>query len=121
MNTHDGPGSPASRSAAFFDLDRTLLAGASGEVFSQAMRTAGLVSRTIPGESLMYRLFNTVGETLPSMALARQAAVLAKGRSRAAVQSAARDAAVHLRQMVQPLAAPLFEEHRAAGRRIVLA
>ena len=69
----------------------------------------------------MYRLFNTVGETLPSMALARQAAVLAKGRSRAAVQSAARDAAVHLRQMVQPLAAPLFEEHRAAGRRIVLA
>jgi putative phosphoserine phosphatase/1-acylglycerol-3-phosphate O-acyltransferase len=110
-----------SRSAAFFDLDRTLLAGASGEVFSHAMRTAGLVSRSIPGESLMYRLFNTVGETLPSMALARQAAVLAKGRSRSAVQAAARDAAVQLRQMVQPLAAPLFEEHRAAGRRIVLA
>src|SRR6266540_2212534 len=30
-----------SRGAAFFDLDRTLLAGASGEVFSAAMRTAG--------------------------------------------------------------------------------
>jgi putative phosphoserine phosphatase/1-acylglycerol-3-phosphate O-acyltransferase len=110
-----------SRSAAFFDLDRTLLAGASGEVFSHAMRAAGLVSRSIPGEQLLYKLFNTVGETLPSMALARQAAVLAKGRSRAAVQAAAVDAAVHLRQMVQPLAAPLFDEHRAAGRRIVLA
>ena len=109
------------RGAAFFDLDRTLLAGASGEVFSQAMRTAGLVSRTLPGESLLYRLFNTVGETIPSMALARQAAVLAKGRSRAAVQSAAEQAADTLVAMVQPLATPLFAEHRAAGRPIVLA
>jgi putative phosphoserine phosphatase / 1-acylglycerol-3-phosphate O-acyltransferase len=107
--------------AAFFDLDRTLLAGASGEVFSKAMRTAGLVSRTIPGESLLFRLFNTVGETLPSMALARQGAVLARGRSRVAVQQAAAQAAVTLVDMVQPLAAPLFAEHRAAGRPIVLA
>jgi putative phosphoserine phosphatase/1-acylglycerol-3-phosphate O-acyltransferase len=109
------------RGAAFFDLDRTLLAGASGEVFSHAMRAAGLVSRTLPGESLLYKLFNTVGETLPSMALARQAAVLAKGRSRAAVQAAAEEAADTLVAMVQPLAAPLFAEHREAGRPIVLA
>ena len=51
--------------AAFFDLDRTLLRGASGEVFSEAMRTAGLVSRTLPGERFVFSLFNTVGETLP--------------------------------------------------------
>jgi putative phosphoserine phosphatase / 1-acylglycerol-3-phosphate O-acyltransferase len=107
--------------AAFFDLDRTLLAGASGEVFSRAMRDAGLVSRSIPGEKLLYQLFNTVGETLPSMALARQAVALAKGRPRAMVQKAASGAASALADMVQPLAAPLFEEHRAAGRPIVLA
>ena len=107
--------------AAFFDLDRTLLAGASGEVFSKAMRTAGVVSRSIPGESLLYRLFNTVGETLPSMALARQAATFAKGKSQAAFRSAAESAAEHLVSLVQPLAAPLFEEHRAAGRPVVLA
>jgi putative phosphoserine phosphatase/1-acylglycerol-3-phosphate O-acyltransferase len=107
--------------AAFFDLDRTLLAGASGEVFSRAMREAGLVSRSIPGERLLYQLFNTVGETLPSMALARQAVALAKGRSRSGVQHAAVLAASALAEMVQPLAAPLFEEHRAAGRPIVLA
>jgi putative phosphoserine phosphatase/1-acylglycerol-3-phosphate O-acyltransferase len=107
--------------AAFFDLDRTLLAGASGEVFSRAMREAGLVSRSIPGEKLLYQLFNTVGETLPSMALARQAVQLAKGRPRAMVQRAAASAASSLADMVQPLAAPLFEEHRAAGRPIVLA
>ena len=111
----------ASRGAAFFDLDRTLLAGASGQVFSQAMRTAGLVSRTIPGESLVYRLFNTVGETLPAMALARQGATLVKGKSQAAVQSAAQQCAQQLAEMVQPLAAPLFAEHRAAGRPVVLA
>lgn len=110
-----------SKGAAFFDLDRTLLAGASGEVFSRAMREAGLVSRSIPGENLLYRLFNTVGETLPSMALARQAVTFAKGRSRAAVQTAAEHAADALAAMVQPLAAPLFDEHRAAGRPIVLA
>jgi putative phosphoserine phosphatase/1-acylglycerol-3-phosphate O-acyltransferase len=85
------------------------------------MREAGLVSRSIPGENLLYRLFNTVGETLPSMALARQAVTLAKGRQRSVVQNAANGAAGALAAMLQPLAAPLFAEHRAAGRPIVLA
>jgi putative phosphoserine phosphatase/1-acylglycerol-3-phosphate O-acyltransferase len=107
--------------AAFFDLDRTLLAGASGEVFSHAMRAAGLVSRSIPGEKLLYRLFNAVGENLPSMALARQGATLAKGKAQATVQRAAADVAPQLVAMVQPLAASVFAEHRAAGRPIVLA
>ena len=109
------------KGAAFFDLDRTLLAGASGQVFSHAMKEAGLVSRSIPGEGLVYRLFNAVGETLPAMALARQGATLAKGRSREAVQKAAEHAAGQLHAMVQPLAAPLFDEHRAAGRAVVMA
>ena len=109
------------KGAAFFDLDRTLLAGASGEVFSKAMREAGIVSRSIPGERFVYQLFNTVGETLPSMALARQGVNLAKGRQRAGFQKAAGAAAGALAAMVQPLAAPLFAEHRAAGRPIVLA
>jgi putative phosphoserine phosphatase/1-acylglycerol-3-phosphate O-acyltransferase len=107
--------------AAFFDLDRTLLAGASGEVFSKAMRAAGVVSRSIPGENLLYKVFNTVGETLPSMALARGAATFAKGKSQAAFQGAAESAAESLVALVQPLAAPLFDEHRAAGRPVVLA
>ncbi len=111
----------ATTGAAFFDLDRTLLAGASGEVFSHAMREAGLVSRTIPGENMLFKLFNTIGETLPSMALARQAVTFAKGRQRSAVQQAANNAASALAELVQPLAAPLFAEHRAAGRPVVMA
>ena len=109
------------KGAAFFDLDRTLLAGASGEVFSAAMREAGLVTRSIPGESLFYKLFNVIGETLPSMAIARQGVALAKGKSRATVQRAAQHVAPLLAEMVQPLASPLFAEHRAAGRPVVLA
>jgi putative phosphoserine phosphatase/1-acylglycerol-3-phosphate O-acyltransferase len=112
---------PAAIGAAFFDLDRTLLRGASGEVFSEAMRAAGLVSRTIPGEKFVYALFNTVGETLPSMALARQAVTFAKGHSRSAVLAAAESVADQLVDLVQPFAEAVFETHRAAGRPIVLA
>lgn len=107
--------------AAFFDLDRTLLRGASGEVFSDAMRAAGLVTRSIPGEKFLYALFNTVGETLPSMALARQAVTFAKGRSRTSVLAAAETAADRLVAMVQPFAVNVFEMHRQEGRPVVLA
>jgi putative phosphoserine phosphatase/1-acylglycerol-3-phosphate O-acyltransferase len=118
---NQGANSPFDRSAAFFDLDRTLLAGASGEVLSSEMRAAGLLPASIPGEQLLYRVFNTIGETLPSMLLARQAATFAKGRSRAGFQQAARRAAPRLAELVQPFAAPVIEEHRLAGRPIVLA
>ena len=107
--------------AAFFDLDRTLLSGASGEVFSDAMRMAGLSSKPFPGEKFLFGLFNAIGETLPSMALARQAVTLAKGRSQQAVSGAAEQVADQLVSMVQPFADASFAAHRAAGRPIVLA
>jgi putative phosphoserine phosphatase/1-acylglycerol-3-phosphate O-acyltransferase len=69
----------------------------------------------------MYRLFNRIGETLPGMAAARQAATVARGRSRASVQAAAEAAADRLVALVQPYAAALLGEHRAAGRLLVLA
>ena len=112
----------SSGAAAFFDLDRTLLRGASGEVFAGAMRLAGLINADpVPGEQFVYRLFNAVGETLPSMALARQAVSLAKGRSQASVRAAAETVAEDLCAMVQPFAETAFAAHRAAGRPIVLA
>jgi putative phosphoserine phosphatase / 1-acylglycerol-3-phosphate O-acyltransferase len=107
--------------AAFFDLDRTLLAGASGPIYSAAMRQSGFVGRAIPGERLLYGLFNAIGETLPSMALARQAAAFARGRPRAAMLQAGESAATTLAEMVQPFARPLIDEHRAGGRKVVMA
>ena len=111
-----------SSGAAFFDLDRTLLSGASGEVFAGAMRMAGLTGPdALPGERFVFGLFNAIGETLPSMVLARQAVRLAAGRSRAAVAEAADSVAEDLCSMVQPFAETAFASHREAGRPIVLA
>src|SRR5690606_10217320 len=100
----------------------TLLRGASGPVISQALRDAGVISeRNIPGESLVYRLFDLVGETRPSMILTRQAARFAKGWPRRQVQDAGEMAADDLAGAVQPFAHAIIDEHRAAGRPLVLA
>jgi putative phosphoserine phosphatase / 1-acylglycerol-3-phosphate O-acyltransferase len=107
--------------AAFFDLDRTLLKGASGPVIGQALRQAGVLSRNVPGEDLVYRIYDLFGETRPSMELTRRAVRFAKGWSRTAVQEAGRIAAEHLAEAVQPFARPIMDEHRAAGRPLVLA
>ena len=108
--------------AVFFDLDRTLLRGASGPVLSRALRDAGVVSeRAIPGEGLVYRVFDLVGETRPSMILTRQAARFAKGWARDQVRKAGEIAADELAGAVQPFARPIIDGHRAAGRPLVLA
>ena len=112
---------PVAETAAFFDLDRTLLQGASGPVITEALKAAGVLDRSFPGERLVYQLYNVVGETLPSMLLTRRAARYAAGWSAEAVREAGRHAATGLANAVQPYARPLFEEHRAAGRRLVMA
>ena len=77
--------------AAFFDLDRTLLVGASGPMFSATMREVGVLpDRTIPGEGLIYKVFDVIGETLPSMVATRQMARVAKGWDRSLVQDASK-------------------------------
>ena len=108
--------------AAFFDLDRTLLRGASGPVISEALRASGVLSdRGVPGEGLLYQVFDLVGETRPSMMLTRMAARFAKGWHQDLVQAAGEKAAEQLAGAVQPFARPLIDDHRAAGRRLVLA
>jgi putative phosphoserine phosphatase/1-acylglycerol-3-phosphate O-acyltransferase len=108
--------------AAFFDLDRTLLRGASGPVLSAALRAEGVLSsRGLPGEGLVYKVFDLVGETRASMVLTRQAARFAKGWSRERVLSAGERAADELAGAVQPFARPIIDGHREAGRALVLA
>jgi putative phosphoserine phosphatase / 1-acylglycerol-3-phosphate O-acyltransferase len=107
--------------AAFFDLDRTLLSGASAHVVSRVLRETGVVNRSIPGESLLYQVFETFGENLPSMVLGRQAVLAMKGHSQEVVRGAAHTAAPDLVAMLQPYATKVFEEHRANGLKVVLA
>ncbi|WP_068252084.1 HAD-IB family hydrolase [Janibacter corallicola] len=107
--------------AAFFDLDRTLVPRASGPALSAAMRETGLLSARMPGEALVFGYFNLLGESIGSIALARQAVLLAKGRPADAFDEAAELAADVLEPMVGPFAKVLIEEHQAAGRPVVLA
>ena len=109
-------------SAAIFDLDRTLLAGASGPVISAAMRDVGVLSSgPVPGESALFKLFNLVGENRLSMRMAREGARFAKGWERDAVREAGRRAAPILAAEVQPYALATIAEHRDAGRPVVMA
>ena len=111
-----------SRAAAFIDLDRTLISEASGPLLSAALREAGVVSATrIPGEEMLYRVFNLVGETLPSMLLARQGVAVLKGKPRHAVVAAANAVAAQLVQLVRTNARNIIDEHRANGVKVVLA
>jgi len=107
--------------AAVFDLDRTLLRGASGPVFARALRAAGVGSRSVPGEDLLFSVFNALGENLPSMVLARQAVTLAKGRSVATVCAAAASAVDELVALVPPYAWQVIADHRARGHQVVMA
>ena len=107
--------------AAIFDLDRTLLQGGTGPLLSRAMYDLGVVTRKLPGERLMYGLFDLVGETLPSIFLARQATLVAKGRELASFDAAAEAAAALIIDVIHPFALTLIEQHRAAGRPVVLA
>jgi putative phosphoserine phosphatase/1-acylglycerol-3-phosphate O-acyltransferase len=110
------------RVAAFFDLDRTLLRGGSGPVISNALQQVGLLSeRNIPGQAALFRFFEVFGESRAAMVATRNSARFTAGWARKLAQEAGEIAADTLAEMVQPFARPIIEEHRAAGRLVVLA
>lgn len=108
--------------AAFFDLDRTLLRTSSTPAINAALFEAGLVRRRdMPGQGLILGFYDAFGETLPSMALARAAALAQRGWPVADVARAADAAAIRLEESLQPHARNLIERQRAEGQRLVLA
>lgn len=108
--------------AAIFDLDRTLLRTSSTPVINSALFDAGLVGReSVPGQSLLLGFYDAFGETIPSMVLARAAALATRGWSVEQVGQAAKLAAERLEAQVLPYVPALLDKQRRAGRRIVLA
>ncbi|MCU4184565.1 HAD-IB family hydrolase [Acidiferrimicrobium sp. IK] len=108
--------------AAFFDLDRTLLGGSSTPAINEALFEVGVSSRrSIPGQGLMMGFYNLLGETVPSMVLARAAALTARNKQVEHVRQAAELAAERLSRDVLPYARSLIELHKAEGRMVVLA
>lgn len=110
-------------SAVFVDLDRTLLRGASGLVLSAAMHAEGLFEGrpSLPGEAAFYGAYDRIGETLPFMAFVRAAARLVKGWPVDDVCRAGKLAAPELAELIQPYARAVLDDHRRAGRVLVLA
>lgn len=113
----------ALRAAVFVDLDRTLLRSASGPTLQQAMVAEGVLpaGRHLPGDALLYSLYNRFGESIPSIALARAAARVMRGRSVEATRRAGKRAVEPLTDLVQPWALATLADHRAEGRALVLA
>jgi putative phosphoserine phosphatase / 1-acylglycerol-3-phosphate O-acyltransferase len=110
------------RGAAFFDLDRTLLSGGSGPIIGEALRRVGLLpERQFGIEAVLFKVFDVIGETWPSMLLTRQGARMSKGWSIDLVHEAAKHAAGPLADAVLPYAHHLFDDHRVAGRPLVMA
>jgi HAD superfamily hydrolase (TIGR01490 family) len=109
------------RTAAIFDLDRTLLRGASGPLINQALTELGLRATRIPGEGLLYKSFEVFGENPVGMALARAAALAVRGWSVDRLRAAGRRAAELLVNNVASYVPGVVEEHRRAGHVLVLA
>lgn len=108
--------------AAFFDLDRTVIPGSSGAVVTHRLRAAGVVDAPrVPGESMLYRVYASMGENLPSMVLARQGVGMLRGIARYRLLAAAHQAIDELLASVLPGAREAIDRHRRNGDRVVLA
>ena len=109
--------------AVFVDLDRTLLRGASGPAFEAALLAEGVMGRrrTLPGNHVLYALYERFGENLAAMSLARVAVLAARGWSQEGVRRAGTRAVDALVGLVAPYAPEVLAHHRVRGRRLVLA
>jgi putative phosphoserine phosphatase / 1-acylglycerol-3-phosphate O-acyltransferase len=110
------------RALAVFDLDRTLITSSSATVFRKHLAAHGLGGgHDLPLVDVLTRLYEQFGETWLMMQPARLSSRAAGGWSVATVEAAMADAADELVGMLLPGALEAMEEHRAAGRRLVMA
>lgn len=109
------------RTAAIFDLDRTVLRGPSGPLINEALVEFGLRTGKLPGESVLYRVYELFGENPIGIALARLAARGVRGWSVDRMRAAGRRAADLLEGEVGRYVPSLLAEHKAAGNTLVLA
>jgi HAD superfamily hydrolase (TIGR01490 family) len=109
--------------AAFFDLDKTVIARASMVAFGRPFRRQGLISRRLMARALWGQLvYMYLGADEEKLARMRESVLaLTKGWDQAVVRRTVREA---LSEVVTPIiyaeALELIEAHRAAGRRIFI-
>ena len=110
------------RSAAIFDLDRTLISTSSAMVFRSHLAEAGIGGGgDIPLADVFSKFYEQFGETWLMMQPARLASRAASGWDVDTVASAMEAAAEDLVEMVLPFASMAIDEHRAKGDLLVMA
>ena len=111
------------RAAAFFDLDKTVIAKSSTQAFGRPFFNGGLINRRAVLKTAYAQLvFSLAGADAQQMERLRaQLTAMVTGWDAATVHDIVRET---LHDIVDPLiyaeAADLIEEHRAAGREIVI-
>jgi len=115
--------SGAGRAAAFFDLDRTVIAGSSFLALAPPLVDAGLLSRRTLVRAALHQLrFRALGasEIRVARAAARGAAVIAGIPADKLRQVGRRAVATHLAPLVYPAARQLIAAHHAAKEPVFL-
>jgi len=116
--TDNDPTSGGARAAAFFDLDRTLIAGSSAFVFARAARRAGFVPAAdfvrSTVRAIRFRLSGASDETTGAVRDQMLGAVT--GLSQHDLISLNETVLPELLGMIRPEARALLEQHHAAGR-----
>lgn len=109
--------------AAFFDLDKTVIAKAAMAAYLRPFTDAGMISRWLLARAAWsHFLFQTFGADDERMRKFRETALRAtRGWDQARVSALVRE---HLHEVIEPLvyeeAIALIREHRAAGRRVFI-
>ena len=109
--------------AAFFDLDKTVIAKASMVAFHKPLRRAGIVSRSLVLRALWAQLvYLHLGADEERMAQMRESVLrLTKGWDQAKVSEVVRET---LEEVIEPIvydeAVDLIRAHQAAGRRVFI-
>ncbi len=109
--------------AAFFDLDKTVIARASMVAFGRPLMKAGLISRWLMVRALWNNmLFHYMGADEAKMRKFRESALrITRGWERAHISSLVSD---NLVEVIQPIvydeALALIREHQAAGRLVFI-
>ena len=109
--------------AAFFDLDKTVIARASMVAFGRSFRQAGMINRRVMARAAWNGLvFHTLGADEERMRKFRESALrITRGWNHEAVGSLVRDT---LTAVIDPIvydeALELIRDHRAAGRMVFI-
>jgi len=109
--------------AAFFDLDKTVIAKASMAAFSRPLYRAGLISPWLVARAMWGQMiFHLYGADEETMRKVRESALrITRGWEQARIMAVVRDT---LTDVIEPIvydeALQLIRDHQAAGRRVFL-